>query len=1099
MLTLIESGFASLGRDTLKSRIKETVASGRRAFLIVPEQQTVTREGEMSEFLPASAVLNFEVTNFTRFCDTVFREIGGLGEPSCDKARKALLMWKALSELSPLLNMTGKGITINSGLVNKSLEAVEKMQSLGISPSALADAQKSGIDNKRLKDKLNDISLIYSLYKRLLNEKYSDIDTDLLRLCERMKNKPTYMRDSVFFVDGFTSFTESQYALIALLTERSDLTVTLNLPKRERGNFQYAELLKTRSRLTNTANAVGKEVRVFKPDGRDTSYSPLIVECASLLFETEGEIDNESLQNEPEAIRIFEANTPFDECDFVAADIKRKVMAGASYSDFAIVSRSPDKYAGILSSSLKRADIPHFISEKRDSTCFEAVKLIFTLYSISVSNYSTEDVLTYAKCALSGLTREECDLFELYVTKWKLSGNSFSSGEDWNMNPRGYESFTEKDGEKLARVNEARRKILTPVIDFVEKSKECSTVKEHSELLYRFLSKINLEDSLIKKSEELKKCGEYAEALENEKLWKTICASLDTVVEIMGELTVSASTYLNLLDTVLSQVKIGRIPQHKDEVVFADALTARINKKKHVYLLGVNLGEFPRGASDNEYFTEREKAILCGAGLMIEPDIDLRYAKELYVFSGSFTTGTDSVTLTYSRRSSSFSAILPSDVIARIKTISNKKIVPTDLSKIPVKDRVYTPEMAMSILGEAEEKEYNEIKNALANYGMKDALAVSEGELQNTNLSLTEDALGLIYKGDVYLSQTRIDTFLKCPMSYFCGYTLGLDEGERAEINYALIGTFIHSVLENFFLELGKRGGDSSKLTEKDKEELAKDSSVDFVKEMLTDGRGSAREESTIRRLSRAAMPVIDSLCDEFCNCKFTPVFFELNLKNKHGISPGPAVFDTRDGGKVMLGGAIDRTDTYKDGEDVYVRVIDYKTGSKDFSPEDIKEGKNLQMFLYLKSIVESRDPEFLSAIGKGENGRLIPAGVIYVKTGISDTLIDLPDDALASKAAKEEQRRVGMLLDDEKSLSAMNPEYTPVTFDADGKVNKKSLKLLYNEEGWKQMLGTISEVVGDVGMRMKKGEACISQENLKGMNSPCRYCAYRPICRSGM
>ena len=109
----------------------------------------------------------------------------------------------------------------------------------------------------------------------------------------------------------------------------------------------------------------------------------------------------------------------------------------------------------------------------------------------------------------------------------------------------------------------------------------------------------------------------------------------------------------------------------------------------------------------------------------------------------------------------------------------------------------------------------------------------------------------------------------------------------------------------------------------------------------------TARVETVIKRLCRAAEPVVDSLCEEFANCRFTPVKFELNISDETPDTPSPIRISTPDTDVVIVG-QIDRVDSYAVDDKLYVRVVDYKTGGKDFSPENIKEGKNLQMFLYL-------------------------------------------------------------------------------------------------------------------------------------------------------
>ena len=53
----------------------------------------------------------------------------------------------------------------------------------------------------------------------------------------------------------------------------------------------------------------------------------------------------------------------------------------------------------------------------------------------------------------------------------------------------------------------------------------------------------------------------------------------------------------------------------------------------------------------------------------------------------------------------------------------------------------------------------------------------------------------------------------------------------------------------------------------------------------------------------------------------------------------------------VVINGMIDRIDSYEDDSGYYIRIIDYKTGNKDFSIQEIKEGSSVQLSLYTKII----------------------------------------------------------------------------------------------------------------------------------------------------
>ena len=78
MLKIIEGSFHSEAPIILRERIKECVSCGKRTMLLVPEQQTVIAEKEMAALLPENAPILFEVTNFTRFANSVFRALGGV-------------------------------------------------------------------------------------------------------------------------------------------------------------------------------------------------------------------------------------------------------------------------------------------------------------------------------------------------------------------------------------------------------------------------------------------------------------------------------------------------------------------------------------------------------------------------------------------------------------------------------------------------------------------------------------------------------------------------------------------------------------------------------------------------------------------------------------------------------------------------------------------------------------------------------------------------------------------------------------------------------------------------------------------------------------
>ena len=1100
MLRLIESGFFGGCHEKVRDEILAKTLSGERSFLIVPEQQTVSAEREFADLLPPSSPLIFDVTNFTRFANTVFRALGGLSGEVINGSKKALFMWRALNELLPVLKSFGASREINPGAVKKMVGAVSQMQSLSLSPSELKDAKSNlcGIGDERLTSKLDDIAEIMTLYKKLISEHFQDSEELLEEAGARLTaSGRDFLSGVKIYIDGFTSFTEPQYKLIRALISMCDVTVSLGLPRHTADAFEYSELKRAHLRLLRIANVANQEASLERCDPSEKARG-LIPEIVENLWRSRGKIDTDTLI-EADKIRIFEASDPHDECDFIANDIKRRVMEeGAKYSDFGVIARSIESYEGIIDVSFNKAGIPLFISSRADVMSFEAIKLIFSALAVIRGGYSRRDVISYAKCSLSGVGRALVDELEIYAEKWQINGRRFTDGVMWNMNPRGYTSRRDTGAaEKLLRIDEARRAVIEPLRLLEGELSGERTVREYAEALVSFLVSLDIERQLRIKSEEATALTESDSGAAIGKLWKMICDSLDSLSEVTGDIRVSLDTFANLLSITFSEADIGRIPAFAEQVQAGSAATSRMYGKRHIYVIGSAAGEFPASVDDDSYFTDAEKKALSDAGLAIEADTDLRSARELYYYQRALSFASESVTVTYSAEDTSFTALRPSDAIARIVSLSGGAIKVKKTSELSGRERAYSSEYAIEHLRTLGQD--TSLTEALKDIGLGEKLNISNRPIKNTGLRLGKEALDSLYDKTVRMDQTKLEKYIGCPLSYFCDVNLKLGTDDRVDFDNRNIGTFVHSILECFFSELKKRGSHISEITDGEKDELIRKVATDYINEAFA-GMDStpARLKSTLDNLCRASRPVIDSLADEFSDCEYEPIFFELDIDKYSPDSPEPSVFKTDDGRRVYFAGKIDRVDTFESDGDVYVRVVDYKTGAKKFSPDDIAEGKNLQMFLYLKAVTESKKASFRERIGVDPEGDLIPAGVIYVKASVVSPKISRNSPDTAREIAKKSQEREGMLLYDPVSLSAMNSAFIPIKFKKDGDPDSRSAAKLYTPEGWDEINETMERVVTEKCDDILSGNIAATPLLEKGGKaSACKYCKFKPICRN--
>ena len=148
------------------------------------------------------------------------------------------------------------------------------------------------------------------------------------------------------------------------------------------------------------------------------------------------------------------------------------------------------------------------------------------------------------------------------------------------------------------------------------------------------------------------------------------------------------------------------------------------------------------------------------------------------------------------------------------------------------------------------------------------------------------------------------------------------------------------------------------------------------------------------------------------------------------------------------LYGRIDRIDTAHDGSKLYVSVIDYKSGNKDFDLSRIYYGLDLQLTIYLNSAMEIEKIEH-------PEKEVIPAGIFYYH--IDDPLIKEGD----LKTGTEEE--IGELRMDYLKLRGIvnsDPEVISL-FDRDIEKRSSVIPVTYNKDGSFSAFSSVSDTEG--------------------------------------
>ncbi len=1081
------------------SRICELAAAavreGRRVFVIVPEQMALEAEARMTELIGDAPTLSLEVLNFRRLCNRIFREYGGLSYSYATKSGQMLLMWRELSELAPMLK---SGIAADKSTASEMLSAISEFKAYCITPRALekaAEAISVDGENTRLADKLYDLSLVFAAYSNLLSQIADDVSDDLTKAADLLAEHDFFAGADVY-LDSFYGFTPQEYRVIEALFRGAD-SVTLSLCL-DASDATFENQARTAEYLYELAKRAGKDIHEETLTENHRAGSAELRFIEKNLWSLDA-VEKAVFEEDAPALSLVECGSLFAECEAVATDICRRVREGAKWRDFAIVTRGIDRYDGILDVILEKYGVPHFVSRRVDIKNKPLIRLILLALTLISTNFRTEDMVSYIKTGLCGITPDEVCTLENYAGAWGIRGFS-RWNEDFTMNPDGYTAaFSEKSARVLDTVNDVRERIMIPLADLREALFSAKTARDYSGALYNYLMVLKIPEKLDAIAAE-KRTTAPAEAKEYEQLWGVLIDALDELTALMPDLEVDSTTFIELLGLIFDTTDIGRIPSTVDEVVSGDATLLRATAK-HVYVIGANEGVFPLAPMDEGIFRDFERDILAGVGVALAPTTDYRAADERFAFYRAMTSASETVTVVWSSSDLAGAAQKPSLVVLRLTSLFPKLKI-TRFSSEPIEKRL---EGRGNLLEFAAEADGTPLGAAIMEYIKGDEeLCARAGRisvpLSNDDEVLTEETAKRLFGGDLALTQSRLDAYVLCHFSYFCKYVLKLDEMKKATFSAADIGTFVHHILEAF-VSRAEREGTLANITDDELETMVDKIVSDYMQTIcrVAPNFSGSRLAHLFERLRRSSRILCKNLAAEFSQSRFRPAFFELPIRfpSPDEATVEPLSVKLSDGTSAYVYGVADRVDVLQTEDKYYVRIVDYKTGSKEFSLENVSMGLDMQMLLYLFSIWKNgHSPR--SALKIPDNAEIIPAGILYFSAGVPTvTLESAAEPSAVEGMVSDKLSRKGLLLEDENVLRAMDTElsgkYLPVKIKKDGAFSSSAS--LTSLEGFKTLLSSIEDTVGRIGEEIKRGNASAKPIQDK-KHDACKYCAMRPVCR---
>ena len=1073
-------------------------------ILLVPEDFSFQAEKDLLRYVGERGLLKAKVLSFKRMAYSVFNEVGGLTKQHMNSAGKAMIIYKIMDEVKRDLKVFSKAVSMQ-GFVDTMADIITELKIYNVNPEILADTTEK-IEEKPLKDKLHDIGLIYSKFDEVISENYIDSDDDLILLAQKL-DKSSMFNGAEIWIDGFSLFNPQQYMIIEKLlnnAKRVNITLCTDITGKDKDVFSSIDGIE--KRIINIAR--DNNISIDEPVSfkREVPYKFRNNRELGHLEKNLLSFPYDIYEDKTRNISIFKAMNKYTEVENTARDIVRLTRdEGIRYSDIAVVTRDTSGYEYLIEAIFTEYGIPYFLDRRREISSSPIIILALSAIEILSKNWSYESVFKYLKTGLVGIPIEDIDLLENYALSSGIKGKRWTVDEDWKYWPRG--AASEEDKDTLDKINEIRRRVTGPILELQDNLNKSKNVKQMTKSLFEFLCAIGLPERVEGMIYEFKDRGDFGLAGEYSGVWNTLIEVLDQAVEVLGEDTTSVSDFVKILSIGFGEYNMGLIPPSVDQVMFGGIERIKSHNVSALYILGVNDGVFPSPAEDEGILSDSDRQSLKSLGIELAPDTREKIFNEQFLIYTTFTRTEDYLYVSYPIADHEGRAMRPSILISRFKKIFKNISEHSDIIKEDTNEEVLnlitspTPtfnELISAVRLNRDGDLVNTMWKDVYSWYMKDDIwrhrcerALSGINYKNEAKRISKDKINDIYGKQLCFSISRLERYSACPFAYFVQYGLKAKERDIYEFTPPDVGSFIHTILDRFSTYL-----DENNLTWREVDSSwCNDVISDIVDKTVEEEAGSilsssARYRYLKNRLKRVITRAVYLIALHIKRGGFNPAGHEVSFED--GGKYPPISINLPSGENIKLIGRIDRVDTLETEDEIYVRVVDYKTGNKSFDLSDIYNGLELQLLVYLDAILEYAS--------KNSKKPVLPGGILYFR--IDDPMIktngEIKDEEIENEIMKSLKMK-GLLLSDVKVIREMDKDIDgysiiiPAMIKADGGLGSSSS--VADEEKFDALRKHVKDVTIKLCEDMLKGNIMISPYKNKD-RTPCSFCTYKAICR---
>ena len=528
-----------------------------------------------------------------------------------------------------------------------------------------------------------------------------------------------------------------------------------------------------------------------------------------------------------------------------------------------------------------------------------------------------------------------------------------------------------------------------------------------------------------------------------------------------------------------------------------DMERSRLKDIRVLFFTGVNEGNVPKEKSRGGLLSEMDREILASQEVELAPTSRQETCIQKFYMYMSLTIPSEELHLSWSLADADGNALRPSYLIASMQELFPKVEVRTDRDR-ELLDRLSVPEGNLPELTEAlqaarEGEPSPEQKSLLRWYGEQPAWQEKLERLMDAVFyRREEDPIGkaaarALYGTLLEGSVTRLEQFAACAYAHFLQYGLRLQERETYGLQAIDMGNVFHDALKYF--------SDTVEKSEYGWFRVPEDKRTEWMEQALERALESCAEKGlteqasdayVVERMKRIGQRTAWAFLEQLKKGTFLPEQTEVSFRNLEQLSSVSLLLSEEE--RMRLQGRIDRIDVCREEGNLYVRVIDYKSGAQRFDLTSIYYGLQLQLAVYLNAAMELEQRNGVETVH--------PAGMFYYH--IQDPMLDYEEEEDPALRILKELAFNGIVNGDPEIIKRMDKEaesgssLLPVRFKKGGGYSASSS--VAEEDQLLRLSRHVKRKLSRYGEEILNGNISLSPYELREEDA-CRFCSYHSVC----